>query len=126
MFLERMKMMKNRGDESNDDADRHEDGEDTADTKRRLRRNTGTRRAADSPLCGWSTRMGQGYSPSSRTASGRRGMALGGGLGGVIFDLAGSSAEAFFAGAGFNAVNLILASFLFIRRNHNCAMAQIG
>ena len=54
------------------------------------------------------------------------GMALGGWLGGVIFDLAGSYAEAFFAGAGFNAVNLILASFLFIRRNHNCAMAQIG
>jgi predicted MFS family arabinose efflux permease len=54
------------------------------------------------------------------------GMALGGWLGGVIFDLTGSYAEAFFAGAGFNAVNLILAGFLFIRRNPNGAMTPIG
>ena len=52
-------------------------------------------------------------------------MALGGWLGGVIFDLTGSYAEAFFAGAGFNAVNLILAGFLFFRRNHNGAMTQM-
>jgi MFS family permease len=54
------------------------------------------------------------------------GMALGGWLGGVIFDLTGSYAEAFFAGAGFNAVNLILAGFLFFRRNHNGAMTQMA
>ena len=44
------------------------------------------------------------------------GMALGGWIGGVIFDLTGSYAPAFAAGLAFNAVNFLLASLLFVRR----------
>ena len=44
------------------------------------------------------------------------GMALGGWLGGVIFDLAGSYAPAFAAGLAFNAINFFLIGILFFRR----------
>ena len=44
------------------------------------------------------------------------GMALGGWIGGVIFDVAGSYAPAFAAGLAFNAVNFFLVGILFVRR----------
>ena len=44
------------------------------------------------------------------------GMALGGWVGGVVFDLAGSYAPAFAAGLAFNAVNFFLVGILFVRR----------
>ena len=44
------------------------------------------------------------------------GMALGGWLGGVVFDLSGSYAGAFLTGAGFNAVNLVVIGALFVRQ----------
>ena len=44
------------------------------------------------------------------------GMALGGWLGGAIFDITGSYTPAFAAGLAFNAVNFLLAGMLFVRR----------
>ena len=44
------------------------------------------------------------------------GMALGGWVGGVVFDLAGSYAPAFAAGLAFNAINFLLVGILFLRR----------
>ena len=44
------------------------------------------------------------------------GMALGGWVGGVVFDLAGSYAPAFAAGLAFNTVNFFLVGILFVRR----------
>ena len=44
------------------------------------------------------------------------GMALGGWIGGVVFDLAGSYTPAFAAGLAFNAVNFFLVGILFVRR----------
>lgn len=52
------------------------------------------------------------------------GMALGGWMGGAIYDLTGSYAQAFLAGAAFNVVNLMLAAFLLLRRNCHIAMPQ--
>jgi len=52
------------------------------------------------------------------------GMALGGWMGGAIYDVTGSYAQAFLAGAAFNVVNLLLASFLLMRRNRHGAMPQ--
>ncbi len=43
------------------------------------------------------------------------GMALGGWLGGVLFDLNGSYSQAFLSGAAFNIMNLALVSFLYAR-----------
>jgi len=43
------------------------------------------------------------------------GMALGGWLGGVLFDLTGSYSQAFLSGAAFNIMNLALVSFLYAR-----------
>lgn len=45
------------------------------------------------------------------------GMALGGWLGGAIFDLTGSYSHAFLAGVGFNVMNLALIATLHLRQN---------
>lgn len=52
------------------------------------------------------------------------GMALGGWLGGAIYDWTDSYSYAFLTGAGFNMVNLVLASVLFLRRNWQSPMPQ--
>lgn len=52
------------------------------------------------------------------------GMALGGWMGGAIFDATGGYALAFLAAAAFNVANLALAGFLFLRRHRHGAMPQ--
>ena len=52
------------------------------------------------------------------------GMALGGWMGGAIFDMTGGYALAFLAAAAFNVANLALAGFLFLRRNRHDALPQ--
>ena len=52
------------------------------------------------------------------------GMALGGWLGGAVFDVTGSYSDAFLTGAGFNLVNFILIGSLFVRRHRHGAMPQ--
>jgi cyanate permease len=47
------------------------------------------------------------------------GMALGGWMSGVIFDLTGSYRAAFANGLAWNALNLLIAGFLFLRSNFN-------
>jgi MFS family permease len=47
------------------------------------------------------------------------GMALGGWMSGVIFDLTGSYRAAFANGLAWNALNLLIAAFLFLRSNFN-------
>ena len=52
------------------------------------------------------------------------GMALGGWLGGAVFDLTGGYSHAFLAGAGFNMMNLALIGFIFVCHNRQGAMRQ--
>ena len=56
-----------------------------------------------------------GWRIASQYLIGSVGMALGGWLGGVIFDLTGSYAYAFAIGVAFNVVNLALAALLWLR-----------
>lgn len=52
------------------------------------------------------------------------GMALGGWLGGAVFDLTGGYSHAFLVGAGFNMMNLALVGFIFVRQNRQGALRQ--
>jgi predicted MFS family arabinose efflux permease len=54
------------------------------------------------------------------------GMALGGWLGGAVFDATASYSDAFLTGAGFNLVNFLLIGALFIRRHCHGAMPQVA
>lgn len=54
------------------------------------------------------------------------GMALGGWLGGAVFDVTGSYSYAFLTGAGFNLVNFVLIGSLFVRRRRHGAMPQVA
>lgn len=54
------------------------------------------------------------------------GMALGGWLGGAIFDLTGSYSYAFLTGVGFNLMNLGLIGFLFTVQNRQRGSAQMA
>jgi predicted MFS family arabinose efflux permease len=52
------------------------------------------------------------------------GMALGGWLGGAVFDLTSSYSYAFLAGAGFNMMNLVLIGFIFVCQSRQNALRQ--
>ncbi len=52
------------------------------------------------------------------------GMALGGWLGGAIFDATGSYSYAFLTGVGFNLMNLGLISFIYVVQNREGGAAQ--
>jgi MFS family permease len=54
------------------------------------------------------------------------GMALGGWLGGVVFDMTGGYAYAFLIGVGFNLINLGLISTLFVIQNRQDGAAQMA
>jgi MFS family permease len=54
------------------------------------------------------------------------GMALGGWLGGVVFDMTGGYAYAFLIGVGFNLMNLGLISTLFVIQNRQGGVAQMA
>ena len=65
-----------------------------------------------------------GWRIASQYMFGAIGMALGGVLGGIMYDLTGSYANAFLTGLGFNLVNLVIVAFLYFRaQRSNFALA---
>ena len=52
------------------------------------------------------------------------GMAIGGWLGGVIFDVTGGYSHAFLSGLSFNLINLGLVGFLYVRQYVNRTSSQ--